>query len=196
MERLNNNFMAVENTFLAKVLCNLKLVMLRMHLLGSRFRDGQLLSTSKVLSAILCRSLSTPTFAQAKLFHEKLRSRAFEAALPNERDAVANQISLGENGRQFLVASLQTTIEYFFMIVLHSACAEEYVFFGNRSTLCGVDGTTGHVCHEDILWVLAEGLDRAPSLPEIGANNSSSVGCSFGISSDGEGSSGPGACSS
>lgn len=46
--------------------------------------------------------------------HEKSPSGAFEAALLNVRDAVANQSLLASNVRQFLEASLQKSIEEFY----------------------------------------------------------------------------------
>lgn len=82
------------------------------------------------------------------------------------------------------------------MFVLYHVCVEGLVFHSNISEHCDVIETTalGHL--EDIPRVIAEGLDRARSLPELRATYTSAAGFSSGTSGDGGNSSGVGASSS
>lgn len=94
--------------------------------------------------------------ALTKLAHEKRRWRAFEAALLNTRDDVADQSSLSANARRFLFVVLRTNKEEIFMVISDHVRAEGFVFHMNTSEHCGVIKTTVRVGHEDCLRVIAK----------------------------------------
>lgn len=118
------------------------------------------------------------TVPQVKLAHEKSRPRAFEGALLNTRDAIADQNSLTANSRQFLGSSLQKSGGDFFKHVPDHVRVKESMFCANMSNHCDVVATTARQQHEDICPDIAEWLDRARSMPEFGAKDNSAIGCS------------------
>lgn len=87
--------------------------------------------------------------AQAKLAHERSCLRAFEPALLNIRDAVADQSSISVDTHRLLDASLQRSARDFFMLVLDHVNAEGSVFCANMSDQCDIIATTVHQQHED-----------------------------------------------
>lgn len=78
---------------------------------------------------------------------------------------------------------LQKSAEDFFMPVLDSVCAEGSVSCTNLFVHSAVVEARARQQHEYICQVIAEGLDRAPSLPEFSANGNSAVVSSLGTSS-------------
>lgn len=74
----------------------------------------------------------------------------FEAALLNNKEAIADQSLLPANTRQFLDASPQKSTEDFFMCVIDHVHGEGLVFHTRISQYCGVIKTTAGARHEDI----------------------------------------------
>lgn len=86
--------------------------MLKRWLLGSRLGKSQLLDKPKALSGTLGTSDNSLLWLRkAGAWRDALEG--VEAAILNVRDAVANQMYLAANARQFLNALLQENTEIF-----------------------------------------------------------------------------------
>lgn len=124
------------------------------------------------------------TVVQDKLTRQNALWRALEALLLNVQEAAADQKSLAASTRLILEASLQKGSGDFFLCILDQVHVEESVFCSRSSELCNVVLITAGQQHKDICQGIVERLDRARSLPELGAHDKSAVGGSSVTSSE------------